>query len=103
MKSLVLTTANAAAAVQELPVPEPKSNEILVRVHAIALNSVDALYVGKPIAAQLQRVVGSDFAGEVVGVPSSLHDSAVKVGTRVAGFLQGGKQAPQCLRFPTSN
>ncbi len=96
MKALVLVTAEKAAEVREVPIPEPKPNELLVRVHAVALNPVDAVYVARPIAAQPERVVGSDFAGEVVRVPDALRGSAdprLRVGARVAGFLQGGEPA----------
>ncbi len=74
MKALVLTTADCAAAVRDIAVPAPRPNELLVKVHAVALNPVDALYVAKPIAGQPERVVGSDFAGEVVAVPEALKD-----------------------------
>jgi len=94
MKALVLTTTNCAASVLDVPTPEPEDTQLLVKVHAVALNPVDALYVAKPIAKQSQRIVGSDFAGEVVHVPESLRSSGdprLKVGARVAGYLQGGK------------
>ena len=46
------------------------------------------------VATQERRVVGSDFAGVVaqVGVDIiGLVDQRAKIGTRVAGFVQGGK------------
>jgi NADPH:quinone reductase-like Zn-dependent oxidoreductase len=95
MKALVLTTAKKAANVQEWPQPTPKGNEILVKVHSVALNPVDASYVARPIALQAQRVVGSDFAGEVVGLSPELDDVSdvrAKIGARVAGLLQGGER-----------
>lgn len=93
MKALTLSPSQQTASVQELPTPEPKGSEILVKVHAIALNPVDAMSVAHPLATQTGRVVGSDFAGEVVAVAEKLRGSSdprVQIGARVAGFLQGG-------------
>ncbi|PNP76029.1 hypothetical protein FNYG_10587 [Fusarium nygamai] len=92
MKALVLNTSLKTAIVEEVDRPTPGSHEILVNVRAIALNPVDELYVASPIAAQEKRIVGTDFAGVVVEAGSEisgLSDPRVKVGTRVAGFLQG--------------
>jgi NADPH:quinone reductase-like Zn-dependent oxidoreductase len=93
MKALVLNTSLKKAIVEDVSRPSPGSNEILVNVRAIALNPVDELYVSSPIAAQEKRIIGTDFAGVVVEVGSEISDLSgprVKVGTRVAGFLQGG-------------
>lgn len=94
MKALVLTTATKTTAVEDVPKPTPQQGEILVRVHAIALNPIDAIYTSYPIAAQAQRVVGTDFAGVVVEASSDLGESSderTKLSARVAGFSQGGE------------
>ncbi|KAM0427387.1 hypothetical protein ACHAQK_012102 [Fusarium lateritium] len=92
MRALVVTPKDKLVTVQDIPIPEPGPSEILVRVGAVALNRVDWLYTANPVAAQDYRVVGSDFAGEVAKVGSGLEkvdDPRVKVGTRVASFVQG--------------
>ncbi|RBA22478.1 hypothetical protein FPRO05_00825 [Fusarium proliferatum] len=92
MKALVLNTSLKKAIVEDVDRPSPGPNEILINVRAIALNPVDELYVSSPIAAQEKRIVGTDFAGIVVEAGSAIGDFSdprVKVGTRVAGFLQG--------------
>ncbi|KLP09508.1 Uncharacterized protein Y057_7532 [Fusarium fujikuroi] len=92
MKALVLNTALKKASVEDVDRPSSGSHEILINVRAIALNPVDELYVSSPIAAQEKRIVGTDFSGVVVEAGSAigyLTDPRVKVGTRVAGFLQG--------------
>ncbi|KAF5660759.1 ToxD-like protein [Fusarium denticulatum] len=92
MKALVLNTSLKKATVEDVDRPSPSSHEILVNVRAIALNPVDELYVSSPIAAQEKRIIGTDFAGVVVEAGSEisgLSDPRVKIGTRVAGFLQG--------------
>lgn len=94
MKALVLTPAASDVSVHELPIPEPRDGEVLIRVHAVALNPVDAIYAVHPIAAQEHRIIGTDFAGVITAVGPGLGSSSdlrAKVGTRVAGFHQGGK------------
>jgi NADPH:quinone reductase-like Zn-dependent oxidoreductase len=93
MNALVLTPSSRDVSLVQLPRPTPGAGEVLIRVHAIALNPVDALYVSHPIATQESRVIGTDFAGVVVGVSPDLAESSdarTKAGVRVAGFLQGG-------------
>lgn len=65
MKALTLDAENRTATVQDVPIPSPGPNELLIAVKAIALNPVDALYTSQPLGGT-GRVVGSDFAGLVV-------------------------------------
>jgi NADPH:quinone reductase-like Zn-dependent oxidoreductase len=59
-----------------------------VKVHYVALNTVDPLYVSNPVAPP-GRVVGSDIAGTVDKLGEGVTDWIV--GDRVAGLLQGGR------------
>lgn len=59
-----------------------------IKVHAVALNPVDALYVAHP-SDKPGRVVGSDIAGVVDKIGNGV--TKWKLGDRVAGLLQGGK------------
>lgn len=89
----MLSPSTGATTVRHVAVPTPAKGEVLIRVHAVALNPVDEFYVTEPVAEQDERVVGTDFAGVVVGASSELGilaDDRVKEGARVAGFLQGG-------------
>jgi len=93
MRALVLAAESCTAGVREVPAPRASTNEIIVRVHAIGLNPVDALYTFKPLAPptsglECPRVVGSDFAGVVTELSQDV-PGHVSVGDRVAGFLQG--------------
>lgn len=122
MKALTLDAENKTATVQDVAIPSPGPNELLIAVKAIALNPVDALYTSEPLGST-GRVVGSDFAGLVVArgpTPTSpprsppddnsgssppkfgssrLHRSSTTLsrvinrGDRVAGFLQGACSA----------
>lgn len=73
--------------VEELPQPSPANDEVLVRVHAAAVNPVDvgiaAGYLKEMLTAPL--TLGTDFAGEVVeGGTDVTH---VKPGDAVYGFI----------------
>ncbi|KAF2663034.1 GroES-like protein [Lophiostoma macrostomum CBS 122681] len=90
MKALVLDAENRTAnIIQNVDAPEPNASEILVEVKAIALNPIDPLYVAHPLASS-ERTIGSDFAGIIAKLgPSVPSSSNLKIGDRVAGFLQG--------------
>lgn len=88
MKALILEAERTTAEVGEVPVPQPAAGEVLVRVQAVALNPVDALYTKHPLG-RTGRVVGSDFAGIV----ESEGNEGFPKGQRVAGFLQGASSA----------
>ncbi|MCJ1288094.1 hypothetical protein MMC26_007448 [Xylographa opegraphella] len=89
MKALLLDAERRTANVKDIPEQRPARNELLIRVNFVALNPVDSLYVYNPLGST-GRVIGSDFGGliEVIGdaIPPT---STMKVGDRVAGFLQG--------------
>jgi len=79
--------------VQERPIPKPGPNEILVRVHASALNRADLAqregnYPAPPGAPP--DIPGLEFAGEVVEVGSGAKSN---VGDRVFGVVGGGGNA----------
>ena len=90
MKALILDAERKTAHVTDAPKPTPAPSELLVRVHAIALNPVDALYTANPLG-KTGRVVGSDFAGVVEDAATD--NPATMIGKRVAGFLQGACSA----------
>jgi NADPH:quinone reductase-like Zn-dependent oxidoreductase len=86
MQALVLDTPRKTAIIQTIPIPTPGPDELLIKVIAVALNPVDALYTANPLGAS-GRTVGSDFAGFVSARGSNAHH--IKLNQRVAGFLQG--------------
>ena len=89
MKALLLDAELRTANVKSIPDPRPAPNEVLIRVESVALNPVDSLYVFKPLAST-GRVIGSDFAGLVDALGDAVPPtSGLKLGDRVAGFLQG--------------
>jgi NADPH:quinone reductase-like Zn-dependent oxidoreductase len=89
MKALVLDAEARTAKVGEVPQPQTAAGEILVKVEVVSLNPIDPLFVANPIG-KTGRIVGCDFAGTVAAFgESEPSDHSLKVGDRVAGFLQG--------------
>jgi len=85
-------------AFDERPSPTPGASELLVRVHATALNRADLMQVqghypsppGVPA-----DVAGIEYAGEVLAVGSLVR--RFKVGDRVMGLVGGGAFSEQLI------
>jgi putative PIG3 family NAD(P)H quinone oxidoreductase len=80
--------------VQERPQPVPADNEVLVRVHATAINRADLLQrEGKypAPAGSPQDIPGMEFAGEVVS--NGTNAKRWSTGQRVFGIVGGGSYA----------
>lgn len=80
--------------VRDVPMPAPRPREVLVRVHATALNRADLLqrqgkYPAPPDSPQ--DIPGMEFAGEVV--EAGPNASRWTVGSRVFGIVGGGAYA----------
>jgi len=89
MQALILDAEHKTAHVKTIPQPNPRPDEVLVRVHAVALNPIDPLYVANPLGST-GRVVGSDFAGTITSIGQAVPTSSgLHLGDKVAGFLQG--------------
>jgi len=68
-------------AYEDVPDPQPRKDQVLVRVHACALNHLD-LWVRQGIpGVNLPHILGSDIAGEVVSVGEYV--TGFKTGQRV--------------------
>ncbi|MEZ5363067.1 MAG: alcohol dehydrogenase catalytic domain-containing protein [Bryobacterales bacterium] len=84
---------------EDAPEPEPKPNEVLVRVKACALNHLDLFVRGgiPGLKLTMPHILGSDAAGEVVSVGSLC--TRVKPGDRI--LVAPGKQSwqsPEAMR-----
>jgi NADPH2:quinone reductase len=73
----------------ELPRPEPRAGEVLVRVRAVAVNPIDTYVRGGLIPMEIPRpfIVGCDLAGVVEAVGSGA--TRFRAGDRVWGSNQG--------------
>ena len=80
-KSLLLLEKQGAFAVQETDIPKPGPGELLVEIHATALNPVDwKIHVYGFFIQDFPAVLGTDSAGVVKDV-----------GEGVTGFEVGDK------------
>ncbi|MGC1272651.1 MAG: NADPH:quinone reductase [Planctomycetaceae bacterium] len=73
----------------DMPIPEPRPNELLIRVGAVAVNPIDT-YIRSGVVAMpipFPYVVGCDFAGTVERVGDEVR--GFTVGERVWGSNQG--------------
>jgi NADPH:quinone reductase-like Zn-dependent oxidoreductase len=91
MRVIAMTDFDSGASLQELPVPEPASSELLVRVHAASVNGVDVGVASGDMRAMTEYefpvVLGRDFAGVVERVGRDA--SRYRVGDEVIGFVGG--------------
>jgi NADPH2:quinone reductase len=73
---------------EDLPDPQPKASEVLVRVRAVAVNPIDTYLRSGAVKMSLPLpfVIGCDLAGVVERAPSG---SQLKPGMRVWGSNQG--------------
>lgn len=80
----------------DLPMPTLQADEVLVKVHATALNRADLLQVlGKyPPPLGWPDTLGMELAGEVSQVGSAV--TSLQVGQRVMALVGGGGYADYC-------
>jgi len=101
MRAIVLTEFGEPEVlrVTDVPVPSPAADEVLVRVHATALNRADLLQrrglYPNPFPGAYD-IPGMEFAGEVVTAPASAATATparFKPGDHVMGIVSGGGYA----------
>lgn len=80
---------------EEVPVPVPADDEVLIRVHAASVNPIDRTYRGRPYALRAMLGwtkpkdpgVGRDLAGTVEAIGKSV--TRFKAGDEVFGVARG--------------
>jgi NADPH:quinone reductase-like Zn-dependent oxidoreductase len=89
MKAFVLQAFDEQPTVADLPTPEPKPGELMVRVRAASVNGIDLGIASGQLQGMLAYdfpvVLGKDFAGTVEAVGSGVTDFAA--GDRVFGVV----------------
>lgn len=79
--------------IEELEIPTPKDNEVLIKVHATTANRTDChVLSGKPFIMRLftglfrpkLAIIGSDFTGQIESVGSTVQ--SFKAGDKIMGF-----------------
>ncbi|CAG7965167.1 unnamed protein product [Penicillium olsonii] len=83
--AIIMQSRGKATVEHDLAIPSPDAFELLIRVHAVALNPSD--WMALDTFARPGAGAGYDFAGEVVEMGERVSDWAV--GDRLAGFVHG--------------
>ena len=101
MQALVLDGINQPVQFREVPTPQPGSGEVLVQLHAAALNHRDVwIQTGQYAGLKFPIILGSDGAGTVAelgaGVEESLRGQAVLINP---GQNWGDNPAAQAREF----
>jgi NADPH:quinone reductase-like Zn-dependent oxidoreductase len=102
MKAIVYTQYGPADILQlkEIEKPEPKQNEVLVRIHATTVNRTDnATIKAIPFFARIitglfrpkKQTPGTEFSGEIESAGEDV--SSFKAGDKVFGFDDGGAKS----------
>jgi tumor protein p53-inducible protein 3 len=95
MKAVIVEKPGDAGQLKigEIPTPLPDKNEILVKVHAAALNRADIMQrEGRyPPPKGASEILGLEMAGEVFSIGSNVEKW--KKGDRIFGLLPGGGDA----------
>jgi NADPH:quinone reductase len=81
----------------ERPVPAPKADEILIRVHAAGVNRPDVLQRSGnyPVPRDASDLPGLEVAGEVLAKGGAV--SMWKAGDKVCALVHGGGYAEYCV------
>ena len=86
---------------EDVPVPEPKENEILMRVIASGVNPADPLILNgkyaKEFGTHLPLILGYDMAGVVVKTGAKV--TKLKVGDPVYAYLLWGGRLGRILHL----
>lgn len=74
MKAMRLNNWGAALEMEELPIPEPGEDEVLIRIRAASINPFDSAIQAGYLQemAQTPLTMGTDFAGDVVSVGKNI-------------------------------
>ena len=88
MKSYWIVTRDHVASMEkrDIPVPQPKSGELLIKVHASALNRGE-IFVGGVMHGGPEKLGGNEGSGVVEAVGDGVKD--FKAGDRVMGRCRG--------------
>ncbi len=95
MRAIIINQLGGAEnlTIGEYPTPQPVADEILIKIHATALNRADLLQrEGKyPPPPGVSEILGLEIAGEIAAIGAEV--TKWQIGDRVCGLLAGGGYA----------
>lgn len=96
--------------VKEVPTPSPKENEVLIKIHAAAVNNTDPVFrKGKPFVSRFftglskpkYSIPGDVLSGEIVEIGNSV--TKFKTGARVYGYSSDTSGTTINIQFQSSD
>jgi NADPH:quinone reductase-like Zn-dependent oxidoreductase len=89
MKTCWIVTKDHKAVLEwrDMPVPQPKEGEVVIKVHATALNRGE-LVVGGAVHGGPEKLGGNEAAGEISALGAGV--TQFKIGDKVFGRVRGG-------------
>lgn len=111
MRYIAMQTAGGAEVLHldQTDIPQPKADEVLIRVYAAGINRPDILQRQGlyPPPADASPILGLEVAGEIVACGANVRDW--KIGEKVCALVNGGgyaeyalAPATQCLPIPNN-
>ena len=95
MTAAVLNAAPGGLQIEQLPVPEPRANEVLIKVHSCGVCHTDLHVMKAEVAFPTPAVMGHEISGTVVALGPGVKGPAV--GTRVvSAFVMPCGFCPAC-------
>ncbi len=102
MKAVILNAIGQPMAVEELPTPEPRAGEVLVKVHACGVCHTDLHIIKAEVRFPTPCVLGHEVSGTVVAHGTGLSTTDAErlaVGKRVVGaFIMPCGSCYYCVR-----
>jgi len=99
MKAMVLETQGKTLVLEEVPVPEPDDEQVLIQVHACGVCRTDLHIVdGELTSPKLPLIIGHEITGTIVKLGKNVKEfkSSEKVGVPWLGYTCG--KCKYCLR-----
>ncbi|KZE68855.1 alcohol dehydrogenase [Fictibacillus phosphorivorans] len=99
--------------VVDIPIPEPKENEVLIKIKACAINNTeiwmregaygtDSQSGWRPEGVQFPRIPGSDITGKIVKVGKSVSESHIGRDVVLFPFTSSGEKGAEHLSLDMS-
>lgn len=82
MSAAILESAPGELRIEQIPIPEPKAGEVLVRVHACGVCHTDLHVMKAEVAFPMPAVLGHEISGTIAAVGPGVR--GIAEGTRIA-------------------
>jgi alcohol dehydrogenase len=101
MKAAIVPAVQAHWEVQDVPIPEPQANQVLIKIHASGLCYTDVHITEGAIPTQFPRTLGHEPVGEIVALGPGVRTRQVGDRVGVPWVQAGCGRCEWCLRGKT--